>query len=436
MERAILRKLEEWVTAPDRKPLVLQGARQVGKTWAAMELGRRRFEEVAYIDFMIDEDMKAVFEGSLDPNRLLNAISIRTGRDAGSPRVLVVLDEIQECPRAITSLKALQQSRPEVPIIAAGSLLGVALHGSREGVSFPVGKVDHLRMFPLTFLEFLSAMGEERLADLVSRCEWSLIDAFSGSLTDLLRTYYFVGGMPEAIARYLESKSLVDARKVQSRLLNDYELDFSKYATPALTERIRLVWKALPGLLARENKKFIYSAIREGARARGYEEATQWLCDAGLALRVRRITKPGVPLSGYEDKDAFKVYLHDVGLLGAASGLEASTLVEGNRTFTEFKGALAENYVCQQLRAAGLGLHYWSAGKSSGEVDFVYDHAGKVFPVEVKAEVNLRAKSLRSFVSQYGIDRGIRLSLAAFEEQPWVVNVPLYAANTLPNAIR
>ncbi len=435
MERDVMDRLVAWKNSLSRKPLLLQGARQVGKTWAARELARTEFEQIAYVDFMVDENMRAVFEGSLDPHRLLDAISVQTGADAGFPNTLVVLDEIQECPRALTSLKAFQQDRPDVPIIAAGSLLGVALHGGRVQVPFPVGKVDHLRMHPMTFAEFLRATEHPALADLIrpsGTTDPSLLNAFSERLAEALKRYYVVGGMPEAVATFAQTGDYAAVRRVQKRLLTDYELDFSKYATPQLSKRIRLVWESLPSQLARESRKFVYSAIREGARARGYEEAIQWLVDAGLALRVNRISKPGVPLSGYADKDAFKLYLFDVGLLGAASGLEARALVEGNRLFTEFKGALTENYVCQELVAGGeLVPYYWVAKGAKAEVDFVCEWHGEVVPIEVKAEVNLRARSLRSFVDRYGSASALRLSLAPYESQDWVTNVPLYAMGLL-----
>lgn len=442
MKRNVLDQLVQWKRRPTRKPLLVQGARQVGKTWAIKEFARREFDDIAYVDFLTDEDMKAVFDGSLDPERLLEAISLRTSTDAGESNVLVVLDEIQECPRALSSLKTFCERRPDVPIVAAGSLLGVALHGRRQSgndeprISFPVGKVDFLTMYPMTFKEYLDAVGESRMASVISEANTSLLDAFSERFTDHLRRYYFVGGMPEAVRTYAEIHDYSAVRDVQTNLLTAYELDFSKYTTPQVSERIRYVWQSLPSQLARENKKFIYSAVRPGARARGYEEAIQWLVDAGLALRVRRITKAGLPLSGYEDPSAFKLYLLDTGLLGAASGLDASTILAGNRLFTEFKGALAENYVCQALTASSKVVpRYWSAENSTGEVGFVYEWKGRVVPVEVKAEQNLRSKSLKAFLDRFHLERGIRLSLSGFESQPWMTNVPLYAAGLLPDRI-
>lgn len=442
MERNVLDQLIQWKQQTTRKPLLVQGARQVGKTWVIKEFARREFKDMAYIDFFTDEDMKAVFSGSLDPERILEAISLRANVDAGNPDVLVVLDEIQECPRALTSLKTFCERRPDVPVVAAGSLLGVALHGRKRSqeddvsISFPVGKVSFLTVHPMTFEEYLNAMGEDRMAHALQTANISLLDAFAERFTDYLRRYYFIGGMPEAVRTYAETHDLAAVREIQTNLLMAYELDFSKYASPQTTERIRYVWQSLPSQLARENKKFLYSAVRPGARARGYEEAIQWLVDAGLALRVNRISKAGLPLSGYDDPKAFKLYMLDTGLLGAASGLDASTLIAGNRLFTEFKGALTENYVCQQLVASGkVAPRYWSAENSTGEVDFVYEWKGNVVPVEVKAEQNLRAKSLKSFVDRSHLERGIRLSLSGFERQSWVTNVPLYAAGLLPDRL-
>lgn len=431
MERFAMRNLIAWKNSPRRRPLLVQGARQVGKTWLIKEFGRRNYDAVAYVNFLDDEAMGRQFEGELSPARLLEAVTLYTGIDAKDPHTLVVFDEIQECPRALTALKAFAERSPETALIAAGSLLGVAL---QRGTSFPVGKVDHLFMYPLTFDEFLLAAGREPMLDAIRDGNFALADSLSERYIEQLRNYYFVGGMPEAVQTFLDTGSFNDTRAQQNRLLFDYEHDFSKYADPALAEKIRLVWNSAPGQLARENKKFIYSAVRTGARARGYEEAIQWLVDAGLLLRVNRITKPALPLSSYADKDAFKIYLFDVGLLGAASRLDASVLVEGHELFSEFKGALTENYVCQELVASGKAVpYYWSAENSTGEVDFVYDYGRAVVAVEAKATTNLKAKSLRLFVERNHLGRGLRLSLSPFKEQDWVVNLPLYATGLLPD---
>ena len=433
MYRKALENLVSWKDSPARKPLILEGARQVGKTWLALEFGRLHFSEVAHVVFLDNGPMREVFAGSLDPKRLLSAIAIATGTRAGDPDVLVVLDEIQECPRAITSLKLFCEQRPEVPIVAAGSLLGVAMH---EGASFPVGKVDYLRLHPLTFDEFLLACGNQSLYDLLHSGDASLMDAFAERFTDELRRYYFVGGMPEAVGAYVREGTLAAARGVQERLVFGYEHDFSKHAGGALSERIREVWQSAPSQLARENRKFVYSAVRPGARARGYEKAIRWLVDAGLLMKVECVSKPGLPLKAYADRSAFKLYMLDVGLLGALSGLAPQTIIDSNRLFTEFKGVYAEQYVAQQLAAGKVGVpHYWAAKNSTGEVDFLYDFGGDVVAVEVKAETNLKAKSLAAFAQRYGIERSLRLSLSGWKDQGWVTNVPLYAANLLPDGL-
>lgn len=429
MYRSISEKLNQWNKAEGRKPLLLQGARQVGKTWALKEFGETSFDALAYVNFMEDRTLGTVFEGDLNPERILRAVSLQTGIQVEGPNTLVVFDEVQECPQALTSLKFFAEHRPDIPIIAAGSLLGVALH---RGVSFPVGKVDHLTMYPLTFKEYLRN-ADEVLCKCLGDQDVDMLDAFRERFIEHLKTYYFTGGMPEVVDTFLATKSYEKAREVQNRLLYDYEHDFSKYVDPLLAEKIRLVWESAPAQLGRENKKFLYSAVRKGARARGYEEAIRWLQDAGLILKVNRISKPGLPLAGYEDKDAFKLYFFDVGLLGAASLLDSSVLLEKNALFSEFKGSLTENYVCQELVGqCGIKPYYWSAENSQGEVDFVYAFNNAIMPVEVKAEVNLRAKSLRSFVERYQLEKGLRLSLSGFEEQGWLVNMPLYATSMLP----
>lgn len=431
MDRLVTNKLRAWRSSQRRMPLMVQGARQVGKTWVLREFGRTDFGQVAYLDFMHDEVARAVFGGSLEPDRLLTAIQALTAIGPVDQETLIIFDEIQECPRALMSLKTFSEQRPDVAVVAAGSLLGVALR--KDGSSYPVGKVQHLSMNPMTYYEFLGAMGQKSLQGFLDAGDTDMIAAFAEKYTDLLRQYYYVGGMPAAVAEYASSGSFSQVRAIQDDLLVDYERDFSKHANPKTVERIRLVWESAPNQLARENKKFVYSAVRSGARARGYEEAIQWLVDAGLLLRVARVKKAGLPLAAYEDRSAFKLYLLDVGLLGAASRLDAATVVNGNHLFTEFKGSLAENYVCQELVAGGKVIpYYWSAENSSGEVDFVCDYAGQVLPIEVKAERNLRAKSLTSFMRRYGIEQGVRLSLSGFGAQGRVTDMPLFAASMLP----
>lgn len=429
MKRVILDSLKEWKTSYRRKPLLLQGARQVGKTWILKEFAKDSFTSSAYINFLDNKDAVSLFERNLDIDQILEAIEIQSRTKIKGADTLLILDEIQECPEALSALKPLYERYPEIPIVAAGSLLGVALHSN---TSFPVGKIDHLFMYPMSFYEYLLAVDELLCRPLDSK-DTDLIEAFSNQYIEALKRYYFIGGMPEAVLAYIETKDFSEVRKVHDRLLFDYEHDFSKHATPLLSERIRMLWNSTPAQLGRENKKFLYSAIKKGARARGYEEAIQWLVDAGLLLRVNRISKPGIPLSGYENKDAFKLYMLDVGLLGASSHINPSSIIKGNALFTEFKGALTENFVCQELLATGgIQANYWSSDSSEGEVDFVYECNNTVIPVEVKAEVNLRAKSLRSFITRYDLKKGYRVSLAGFKDQEWIENVPLYAISMLP----
>lgn len=428
MDRDAMQKLVAWKDSRKRKPLLVQGARQVGKTWLIREFGRRHFENTAYVSFADNEDLARVFEGSLRPQRLLDAVSIEAGTPIDPATTLVVFDEIQACPRAIESLKAFNEQLPDLALIGAGSLLGLAFH---RGTSFHVGKVSWLNMYPMTYGEFLRATDNESLVSLLASQDFSLIDSFRERYIDALRSYYFVGGMPEAVEEFATSRDYQAVRTIQQDLLTDYEHDFSKYAEPQETERIRLVWGSIPGQLARENRKFVYSAVKPSGRARDFEMAIQWLVDAGLALRVSRVTKPGIPLEAYEDFGAFKLFMLDTGLLGARSSLNPKTLLEGNRLFEEFKGALTEQYVCQTMVARGVRPWYWSASNSSGEIDFLFERDGVPVPVEVKAEENLRAKSLRAFCGKYSIPRAIRTSMAPYRQEEWLTNLPLYAAELL-----
>lgn len=444
MYRNAMIKLLAWSDSPHRKPLIVNGARQVGKTWLVLTFGANRYDSVAHVVFLENEDMKRAFAGSLDADRLLTIIGAATGTNPRDGRTLVFLDEIQECPRAITALKMFCEQRPDVPVVAAGSLLGVALNREREkdgdGTSWPVGKVDYLDLHPLSFDEFVREIGNSALADAVSQGDADLISVFSERLTDLLRIYYYVGGMPEAVCRYSETGDFAAARAVQQTLLAGYEHDFSKHVESALeVERIRQTWHSVPVQLARESdlRRFSYASVREGGRGRDYRDAVAWLVDAGLVTKIPRVTKPGIPLKGYADEMYFKLYLLDIGLLGAATGLEPRVLVEGNRLFTEYKGVYAEQFVCQQLVAGGAVLYYWSAdGKQKkGEVDFLLEVAGCPVPVEVKAGENIAGGSLAAFVRDYGLGRAARFSLRGLKKQDWLVNVPLYAANAFPDIL-
>lgn len=430
MKRYAMQRLIEWKDAPCRLPMIIRGARQVGKTWLMREFGRTEFESCAYINFDRNERMKQLFSGDFDVDRILRGLSIESEVEIEPDKTLIILDEIQEVPAALQSLKYFSEDdRHSYFIVAAGSLLGIAMHG---GTSFPVGKVDSMDLYPLSFTEFLDATGNGTLLELLQQRDFEMISAFRDKYIDLLKTYYFVGGMPAAVNAYLPKQNLAAVRRVQRRLISDYEQDFSKHAPTAVIPRIRMVWDGIPSQLAKENKKFIYSVLREGARAKDFELAIQWLVDCGLCYKVGRVTKGGIPLKAYRDIPAFKLYLVDVGLLAAMTDLDAKTLLNGSYIFTEFKGALTEQYVCQQIAAElGTDAYYWSAENSSGEVDFVLQHSGRVIPLEVKAEENLKAKSLKFFVANNGLPFGVRTSMSDFRRQEKLINLPLYAISQL-----
>ena len=430
LKRYAMQRLIEWKDDPCRLPMIIRGARQVGKTWLMKELGRREFETCAYINFDRNERMRQLFSGDFDVDRILRGLAIESGVVIEPEKTLIVLDEIQEVPAALQSLKYFcEDDRHSYYILAAGSLLGIAMHG---GTSFPVGKVDSVDLYPLSFTEFLDATGNEPLLALLHQRDFEMVSAFRDKYIDLLKTYYFVGGMPAAVSAYLPKQNLSAVRRVQKRLISDYEQDFSKHAPTSVIPRIRMVWDGIPSQLAKENKKFIYSVLRESGRAKDFELAIQWLVDCGLCHKVGRVTKGGIPLKAYRDIPAFKLYMVDVGLLAAMTDLDAKTLLKGNSIFTEFKGALTEQYVCQQI-AAELGIepYYWSAENSSGEVDFVLQYSGKVIPLEVKAEENLMAKSLKFFVANNGLSFGVRTSMSDFRKQEKLLNLPLYAISRL-----
>jgi predicted AAA+ superfamily ATPase len=424
MERDLMERLAAWKEAPRRKPLVLNGARQVGKTWLLKEFGRRHFDNVAYVSFDNNPQMAAQFDAGYDIPRLLTMLQAETRERIVPEKTLIIFDEIQECPKALTSLKYFCEEAPECAVAAAGSLLGVTVH---SGTGYPVGKVNSLDLHPLTFGEYLDAAGEGMLREIIDQGDEAAIDAFSGRLTSLLRRYYMVGGMPEVVSTFVETGRISDARQVQKDILLGYERDISKHLTPRETEFTLAAWNSIPSHLSRENKKFVFGHIKSGARARDYRSAITWMVQAGIANCVPRVSKPGVPLAAYADEGAFKLFGLDVGLLGAMTGLDEASVVDGNALFTEFKGALTEQYVCQELVALGLDPFYWSAENSTGEIDFLVQDAGRTYPIEVKSEENLRAKSLASFNRTYEGMRCRRFSLSGFREESWMRNVPLYA---------
>ena len=426
MDRTLMAKLIAWKDKPRRKPLILNGARQVGKTWLLKEFGRTRFSNVAYINLDHNAVMREQFELGYDIPRLISAFQFETGEHIAEGETLIILDEIQECPRALTSLKYFCEEAPGYAIAAAGSLLGITIH---DGTGYPVGKVETLDLHPMGFTEFLLATGNGNLAKLIAIDDPVMIDSFSSKLIPLLRQYYYVGGMPEAVAAFLERGMLEDAREVQNDILRGYERDISKHLSRAEAEHAIAAWESIPQHLGRENKKFVFGHIAKGARARNYQSGITWLEQVGLVTRVRRVTKPGLPLRSYADDGAFKLFLLDVGLLAAMAGLDKRTVIGGSSIFEEFKGALTEQYVCQQLISErGLAPYYWSAENSTGELDFLVQDGSRVAAIEVKAEENLRARSLRAFKDKHPDITALRFSMSGFREQDWMRNIPLYAA--------
>lgn len=431
MLRHAMNDLVKWKNRPDRKPLLLRGARQVGKTWLMREFGRLHFGKVAYINFDDNERMAALFQGDLNVERLITSLQIEAGITITAADTLLIFDEVQEVPRALTSLKYFNENAPEYAIVAAGSMLGVALH---QGTSFPVGKVDFLDLYPMSFSEFLEATEKKQFSELITSGEldFEMITTFKGKYIDALRQYYYVGGMPEAVSAFAQRRDFSEARRIQIRLLEAYDQDFSKHAPNETVPRIRMLWNSIPAQLARENRKFVYGRIRDGARAREYELAMQWLLDCGLIHKVNRITKPDMPLMAYVDQSAFKLYMSDVGLLSAKANLDLKSLLEGNRVFEEFKGALTEQYVLQQLLSdCRLQPHYWTAERATAEVDFVFQVDSDIIPMEVKAEENLKAKSLRQYFDKFHPRHAIRTSMSNYRKEDWLVNIPLYAISSI-----
>lgn len=424
MYRDAIEKLEKWKNRKNRKPLIVRGARQVGKTWLMREFGRKNYEKCAYISMDENERMENVFRDAFDIDRILLALEIEAGFKITPEDTLIIFDEVQEIPRALKALKYFCEQAPQYHIMAAGSLLGIALH---EGTSFPVGKVDFLDLYPMTFREFLLACGQERFVQLMEQHDYAMMGNFRTELIDYLKYYYYVGGMPEAVQEYVQEKDFRAVREVQNKLLTAYENDLSKHAPAEMVTKIRMLWNSIPTQLAKENKKFVYGLVREGARAREYEVAITWFMDVGLVYKVERVKKPDFPLRAYQDFSAFKLFVLDVGLLGAMSRLNAKVILEGDRMFEEFKGALTEQYVLQQLIVHEENdIFYWSSEKGTGELDFLIQMDDKIVPIEVKAEENLQAKSLRSFVQKYDMKYAVRTSMSDYREQDWMVNYPLY----------
>mgnify|MGYP001046881319 FL=1 len=433
MYRTVMEQLQKWKQKKHRKPLVIRGARQVGKTWLMKAFGAAEYESVVYVNFDNNERMRNLFEGSLAVDRLVTGLELYAGRKIDPENTLLIFDEVQEVPKALTSLKYFNEDAPQYQILCAGSLLGVALH---PGTSFPVGKVEFLDLYPLSFSEFLMAMGKERYVELLRQGDFEMATMFKQDYSDLLKQYYYVGGMPEVVQAFVDNHDFNEVREIQQRILSAYEQDFSKHAPNETVPRIRMLWNSIPAQLAKENKKFIYGLIKEGARAKEYELAMLWLTDCGLVHKVHRVSAPSLPLKAYEDLKAFKLFLLDVGLLSCMAGLRQDVLLDGNQLFKEFKGALTEQYVLQQLKTVkGLNIYYWTAERGTAEVDFVVDNGSDVIPIEIKAEVNLQAKSLKVYREKFQPKLSIRTSMADYKEEDWLLNLPLWGIEQFPNTI-
>jgi predicted AAA+ superfamily ATPase len=431
MKRDVYTSLVQWKAAPQRKPLILRGVRQSGKTYILKRFAEEEYHDFAYFNFEEDPDLHDFFEHKLEPARLIENLSLYTGKRIAPAETLIIFDEIQAAPKALNALKYIYEEANEFHVAAAGSLLGIRMSGEE---SFPVGKVNFLDLFPLTFMEFLDAMGKsswrgfiEDLADVAP-----LPEPLHRDLIELLKRYYVVGGMPEAVDHYAQTQDLQEVRAIQKDILEAYALDFSKHAPPAEVSKISRVWKTIPGQLARENKKFTFTLVDKNARAREYEDAVEWLADAGLILRAQKVSKPGIPLSGYACPGFFKMYLTDVGLLGAMANLPMDIVVKGHHMFTEFNGALVENYAAQQMTAKNDGaLFYWTS-KGKAEVDFLVEQGGEVHPLEVKAGVNPKSKSLLVYDEKYNPLVLSRANLLNLKRDNRFCNYPLYAVSRFP----
>ena len=433
MYRFAIERLQEWKSSKYRKPMIIEGARQVGKTWLMREFGRIAYQNVVYINFDSNSQMRELFESDLNVERIVLGLELYAGKKIDAESTLIIFDEVQEVPKALAGLKYFCEDAPQYHIICAGSLLGIALHG---GTSFPVGKVDFLKLYPLSFREFLMACGNERFVKLMDDGDYTMMTSFRQTYIDLLKQYYFVGGMPEVVLHFADNKDFNEVREVQNRILAAYEQDFSKHAPNEIVPRIRMVWNSIPSQLTKENKKFVYGMIREGARAKDYEAAIMWLCDCGLVHKVSRINMPLLPLKAYEDTKAFKLFPVDVGLLSCMTGVLQKTLLNGSNLFVEFKGALTEQYVFQQLvTIPGLGIYYYTNDRGSCEIDFLIDDGIEVTPIEVKAETNLKAKSLKTYCEKYKPNRAIRTSMADYKEEETLTNLPLYTIEEIGKSI-
>lgn len=434
MYRKAIQQLTDWKNKKDHMPLILQGARQVGKTWLMKEFGKQNYINVAYISFDTNDTAKEIFKRGFNIDRIITELGLSVGFKIEPDNTLIIFDEVQECPLALTSLKYFNENAPQYDIIAAGSYLGVAHH---EGTGFPVGKVEFLKLYPLDFEEFLMATGNERFIEPIKNKNFDTVATFKNDYEYYLKQYLYVGGMPKVVLDFVKNNDFNSVRKMQNIILNTYEQDFSKHIQSNIVEKIRMLWHSIPSQLAKENKKFIYNAVKKGSRAKDFELALGWLRDTGLIYKIHRVTKPAVPLIAYEDFDVFKIYILDVGLLGALANLDSKSLIQGNNVFEEFSGTFAEQYVLQQLKTIpNLPIYYWSNKRSQAEIDYIIQYEGDVIPVEVKATTNLKAKSLNNFINEFKPNKSIRTSLADYKlNDNNLYDIPLYAIRNFKSII-
>ena len=429
MYRIKIKELIQWKLSADRKPLIVQGARQVGKTWLIREFGKTEFEQTIYINFEKMNRLQDLFLQDLDPHRIIGTLEAYFKTKINAKNTLIVFDEIQSATKGLTSLKYFCEDAPEYFVVASDSLLGMNLHKKE---SFPVGKVNFLYLFPMNFYEFLLALGETGMTEILTQKQWEMLPVFVDKFKEYLRYYFYIGGMPEVVNDFVEKRDWRNIQKIQNEILATYENDFSKHAPYELVPRLNMVWQNIPAQLAKENKKFVYGVMKEGARAKDFEMAIQWLIDSGILLKSYRVSAPQMPLIAYQDMSVFKLFFNDVGLLAAKSKLDLQSVVLGNDVFTEFKGAFAEQFVMQQLRASEMDyIGYWTNDRSTVEVDFVIQNKGEIIPIEVKAAENLKAKSFKLFCEKYKPTKAIRTSLADYKQESWMTNLPLYAINTI-----
>ena len=428
-----MHELLAWKNQANRKPLILRGARQTGKTWLMEEFAKTQFDNYVKIDFMYKQNMRGLFEQDLNPERIIKEIELRTNTRIDPQHSLLIFDEVQEAPKCITSLKYFCEKAQDYHVVAAGSYMGIAMR--KQDVSFPVGKVNQLTLYPMCFSEFVRATKGDALADVLEAADMKTLTGVSDVLVKCLKEYLVVGGMPEVVNSFKDNSDFSQARTLQQHILDDYDADFSKHAPARILERMRLVWKSLPSQLARENRKFIYGALRSGARARDFEESLQWLADYGVINKVSRVSALRMPLISYEDVSAFKLFSLDVGLLGALACLDPASVLDGSRLFTEFKGAITEQYVAQELCSKGHSLVYWSSDKGQAEIDFATSVARNVFPIEVKAGENLQSKSLKVACNKFNLKRCVRASLSSYRDEGLLVNIPLWAIGSMDKLV-